>query len=139
MRLGEMEGDLKEKVLAESKKRQALVHPFILPSKECYNENKWHYIVYELATGGTLEDAIKKREQEGRAVSEAELMHLFAMIVLALEETHSNGWLHRNLSSAHIYLDKDEKVAKLGSYANIPWKEFKEKEYENPLVFYLSP
>ena len=87
---------MKQKVLAESLKRQTLVHPFILPIKESFNAKDeygqdYHYVVSELAMGGTLEELLEKRKNEGKPMSESELMSLFGMLVLAIEQTHTQG------------------------------------------------
>ena len=55
----EMDEKFKQNVLAESKERQKLVQPFILPIRECFNAKNEngddiHYVVSELADGGTL-------------------------------------------------------------------------------------
>jgi hypothetical protein len=40
------------------------------------------------------------------------------MIILALEQTHEQGIFHRNISSAHIYIQEDGDVAKLANHIN---------------------
>ena len=75
-------------------------------------------------------------------MNEQQLMRLFSMILLAMEETHAQGQLHRNISSAHVYLDKDTQIARLGSHANIYYKEWWEKKYDRAYEgewYYLSP
>ena len=94
-----MDEAVRKKVLAESQKIQTLAHPFILPIREFYNDKgkydgknyDFHNIVNELATAGTLEEFIMERKEEGKSMSESELMRLFAMLVIALEETHAQG------------------------------------------------
>ena len=87
----------KKQVLFESRERQSLQHPFILPLKESYNDkhevtgSDYHFVVMELASGGTLEESIAKRRKEERAMTEQELMGLFASIILGMEETHAQG------------------------------------------------
>ncbi|HIB77752.1 MAG TPA: hypothetical protein EYO58_09105 [Flavobacteriales bacterium] len=128
--------------MAESRERQALAHLFIQPIKEVYNEGNWHYVVSSLATGGTLEEWISERRKEDRPMNEQQLMSLFAMILLGMEETHAQGQLHRNVSSAHVYLDKDSQIARLGSHANTTFKEWWEKCYNKVFKgewYYLSP
>ena len=74
---------------------------------------------------------------------EQELLKLFAMLALGMEETHTQGFVHRNLSSSHVYLDNDGHIARLANHANITYKELMEKElYCNQFWcerFYLSP
>ena len=99
-----MDDEFKKKVLIESRERQALAHPCILPIKEVYNEkqeikrfygnikwNEYHYVVSPLAMGGTLEEMIDRRRKEDRPMNEQELLGLFARILLAMEETHAQG------------------------------------------------
>ena len=143
-----MDEEFKNKVLAESRDRQKLEHPFIQQIIECYNEkdddgDDCHYVVIPMASGGTLEKAIEQRRNEDRPMQEQELLKLFAMLALAMEETHSQGWLHRNVSSAHVYLNNNDYIARLASHANITFKEWWEKvAFNNKLwceQFYLSP
>ena len=92
-----MDNDFKKNVLAESRERQVLAHPCILPIKEVYNDKveiqgadyDCNYMVSPLATGGTLEEMIARRRNEGKPMNEQELMGLFAVLVLAMEETHA--------------------------------------------------
>ena len=58
-----MDEEDKKKVLAASKERQRLAHPFIQPIKEVYNDkdeddDDCHYVVSSLASGGSLEELI---------------------------------------------------------------------------------
>ena len=51
--------------------------------------------------------------------------------------------MHRNVSSAHVFYDKDKEVVKLGSYASIIYNKYlEERLFEKKARgewFYLSP
>ena len=51
--------------------------------------------------------------------------------------------MHRNVSSSHIYLDNDGKIARLANHANITLNEWWEKNFPAMKFrserFYLSP
>ncbi len=50
--------------------------------------------------------------------------------------------MHRNISSAHIYFDSVGQNLKLGSAANVAWKEFMERDQNINFLgehYYLSP
>ena len=100
-------------------------------------------MIYDLAAGKTLEQDIKLRRDNGKLMSESELLRTFAMVALALAHTHAQGQVHRNLSSAHIYLSSDGQIVRLASHANVSWKEWLEKNFDWILFhgehYYLCP
>ena len=48
-------------------------------------------MVSPLARDGTLEESIDLRRNEDKPMSEQELMNLFSMLLLSMEETHAQG------------------------------------------------
>ena len=53
----------------------------------------------------TLEQLIKNN-----ALTKNDITRYFAMICLAIEETHDKNRVHGNISSAHIYVDEENKL-----------------------------
>ena len=124
-----MDDMFRQKVVDESRERQALAHPCLNNIVECYNRKddfgtEWHYIVSELAPGETLQAAIEERRKKHQPMHEPQLMRRLSSLALALDQTHAQGQLHRNISSAHVYLDQDGQTARLASHANLNYKEF---------------
>ena len=110
-----------------SKKVQRLAHPFIQPVNETYTDkdeygDDIHFVVSELGSAGSLEERLEELRSEDRLLDELEIMRILAMVALALEWTHAHGMLHRNLSSAHVFLDPVTNNYTLSSHANIPFK-----------------
>ena len=74
-----------------------LEHPFINKITEYYDELILEYmcichlVVSPMARGGTLEETIAQRRNEDRPMQDKELLKLFAMVSLGMEETHSQG------------------------------------------------
>ena len=103
---------------AEFHRMKEIHHPFVLAITETYSPDilehtslfTWlsQYVVSEMC-GVTLEATIQKSP-----MSSASVLSTFAMLVMALEQIHSQGFVHRNLSSAHVFLDENGKL-KLGS------------------------
>ena len=135
---------------------QTLEHPYIVLIKEIYEQGEQINLVSEWALGGSMEQFLGKRredqaslylekkvlEAENKHLDEADLLRYFTMIALALEQTHHQGLLHRNISSGHIYLSLDNTSVKLGSHANVVLKE--EEEERTGIAFcgewhYLAP
>jgi serine/threonine protein kinase len=69
---------------------------------------------------------LKKRYEKNELFSEEEIFHAFSTIALAIEEIHSMGLVHRNISSAHVYYSKDRKRLILGNIAPAIMKDFRE-------------
>lgn len=51
-------------------------------------------------------------------MTESKIFRYFAMVVLALEQTHEQEMFHQNISSAHIYIQDEGDVAKVANHAN---------------------
>ena len=85
---------------------------------------------------------LKKRFDEDKLFSEEEIFQAFSIIALAIEEIHSMGLVHRNISSAHIYFSKDKKRLTLGNIAPAIMKDFREQKYNDKFLgehYYLAP
>ena len=80
-------------------------------------------MISDWVEGGTLEDQIKERREKGQVFSEKEVYRYFTMILLAVEQTHHQCLLYRNISSGHVYFFEDGRYAKLGLMANMESKE----------------
>ena len=62
------------------------------------------------------------------------------MVALALEQTHFQGLAHGKINSAHVYLSRDKKTVKLGSFACRSYVQHLVQENENiDDGYYASP
>jgi len=66
---------------------------------------------------------------------EAEILRIFTQVALAVEQIHSQDQVHANISSCHIYFDKD--CVKLGSQANVAVNQ-RLQSYQGDW-YYLAP
>jgi serine/threonine protein kinase len=74
--------------------------------------------------------------------TEEEIFHYFAIVALAVEECHSVGLVHRNISSAHIYVSKDKKDVKLHNIQPACMKEIRERKFNDKYLgehYYIAP
>jgi NIMA (never in mitosis gene a)-related kinase len=83
-----------------------LNHPNITRYVDHFEYNGSLFIVMEFANGGDLMGKIQARK--GVRFSEAEVMHYFLQICLALMYLHEKRILHRDLKTANIFLTKND-------------------------------
>jgi len=88
----------------EAKTIATLKHPHIVTIYEVGEHEGRLYIAMELATGGSLADAITQRGQ----IPWAETLMLLKPVCEALDYAHAQGVIHRDLKPANILLDPQE-------------------------------
>ena len=64
------------------------------------------YMIMDYVEGQTLEQYLHKTVQQGKFLSNAELLHLFTPICQAVDYAHKKGMVHRDLKPANILLDE---------------------------------
>ena len=106
----------RQSILTEIKVLAMLHHPNVIEYYENFLQDKAMMIVMEFAAGGTLFDLLEMRRKEGKYLEEAELVHLFAQIVLAMFYVHQNQILHRDLKSQNIFLTRSQDHVKIGDF-----------------------
>ena len=84
-----------------------------------------HYLISEWVKGGTLCALLHRQLRREKFFSEDELMELFVMVLLGLEQTHEQGVVHRSISSNHVYVYSGHHL-KLASHANNTYKRYYE-------------
>lgn len=98
----------KREALNEVSVLRQLSHPHIIKYRKSFEEKGMLCIVMDYASKGDLYQKIKKRH--GKLFQEDQIMKWFIQIALALEYTHSNHILHRDLKTQNIFLDKNNDV-----------------------------
>ena len=79
-------------------------HPNIVNVLHFFRQNNTAYIVMEYINGKSLKDYLQAR---GGSISFTEAMQILCPIMLALDDLHHTGLLHRDISPDNIYLTVD--------------------------------
>ena len=80
------------------------LHPNIVNVLHFFRQNNTAYIVMEYINGKSLKDYLQAR---GGSISFTEAMQILCPIMLALDDLHHTGLLHRDISPDNIYLTVD--------------------------------
>ena len=79
-------------------------HPNIVNVLHFFRENNTAYIVMEYINGKSLKDYLQAR---GGSISFTETMQILCPIMLALDDLHHTGLLHRDIAPDNVYLTVD--------------------------------
>ncbi|KAG7667659.1 hypothetical protein Ndes2526B_g01957 [Nannochloris sp. 'desiccata'] len=99
-----------EAVAEEVSTLRALRHPHVVNLYCAYCATDQHTaIAMELCAGGDLEKWLKNRNSSCPALqhnylTEAEIMHCFVQVLIALQHVHLHGVLHRDIKPSNIFL-----------------------------------
>jgi len=102
--------ELRERFLREARAIGAVHHPHILAIYDAGTEGETPYLVVELASGGSLRDAIK-----AGPLSVDTVRHVGIQIARALGAAHAANILHRDVKPANILCTQD-RVWKLADF-----------------------
>lgn len=108
------EDDTKKRVLHEIEVLRKLDHPNIIHFYEVIERDHEIYIIMEFATNGDLYDYIISKKQ--KYLSEDEARHFFRQLISAVDYSHANFVIHRDLKLENLLVNKDKtlKVADFG-------------------------
>lgn len=85
--------------------------PYIVDFIDSYEDDKFHYIVYEYLSGGTLFDHYMKYRRRGLQVPpENDIKIIFQQILAAVAFLHMNNIVHQDISPENILFDDTGKV-----------------------------
>lgn len=103
--------------------------PYISHIRDDFSENGTEYIVKDLLRGKTLAEYNKK----DIAINTTELMESMEHVLIALEEMHELGIIHRDISPGNLFLteDGDLYLIDFGTATSTD----KDSEYRNEQVF----
>ena len=107
--INDHDGTANEKFLKEIQVLKELEHPNIIKIFEYYIDNKYHYIITELLTGGELYETILKFQK----FNERKAAYIMKQILSALNYLHLKGIVHRDIKPENILVQNDDKKNKL--------------------------
>lgn len=105
----------REEALQESQVLASLKHPNIVKYRHNFLAEGWLCIVMDYCEGGDLTSRIKKTKQQGKSISEAQVLWWFTQGVMALRYIHDLHILHRDLKSGNFFLSKNGNL-KMGDF-----------------------
>eukprot|EP00096_Caligus_rogercresseyi_P004400 TRINITY_DN1863_c0_g1_i2.p1 TRINITY_DN1863_c0_g1~~TRINITY_DN1863_c0_g1_i2.p1 ORF type:complete len:543 (+),score=118.37 TRINITY_DN1863_c0_g1_i2:444-2072(+) len=89
-----------QKLEREARICRKLQHPNIVRLHDSIQEENFHYLVFDLVTGGELFEDIVARE----FYSEADASHCIQQILESVNHCHCNGVVHRDLKPENLLL-----------------------------------
>jgi len=96
-----------QKLEREARICRKLQHPNIVRLHDSIQEENYHYLVFDLVTGGELFEDIVAREFYG----EADASHCIQQILESVHHCHHNGVVHRDLKPENLLLASKAKGA----------------------------
>jgi serine/threonine protein kinase len=138
IRLSALKQKDRDEALQEAQVLASLHAPNIVEYVESFQERGCFYIVMEFADGGDLAQKIERCRRS--LFSEAEVLHDFIQIFLAIKYTHDRKIIHRDLKAENVFLMKDGTV-KLGDFgiARVLEHTFQLCRTQIGTPYYLSP
>ncbi|XP_017274563.1 wee1-like protein kinase 2 [Kryptolebias marmoratus] len=79
-------------------------HPHVVRYYSAWAEDDHMIIQNEYCDGGSLSDAIVKKEAQGVLFTEAELKDLLLQVALGLKYIHSSGLVHLDIKPSNIFI-----------------------------------
>ena len=128
-----------ERFYAEGRAAAKLNHPNIVGAYDVVQAGEFHYFVMEYVEGHTIYDELAGNNR----YSEKQALEFIIQIARALEHSHAQGFIHRDVKPKNIMLTKERvaKLADMGLARAVSDAEAAEAEegkaYGTP--YYISP
>lgn len=90
-------------VLTEKEVQRKIKHRFVVKLRYAFQTYDKFFLITDYCDGGDLRSAL----QRNKRFSEDQAKIYLAEIILAIEEIHKNGIIHRDIKADNILLDKD--------------------------------
>lgn len=100
-------------VLTECRMLTMLNHSNIIDVHRCFLDQKYLCIVMPV-----MEQDLKQLVEEKGGLTEKEALRILSQIISALDYIHSNGFTHRDIKAANVFIDSDGNV-KLGDFGTM--------------------
>ena len=112
----EEDDDALVQVNREVQTMQSLSHENVVKLVEAFVQpGQLPCLVCEYCEGGTLNDQLRERRRQKRALSEGQAMELFAQLALALDHMHHHRVIHRDLKPENVLVSR-EGLLKVGDF-----------------------
>eukprot|EP00922_Rhytidocystis_sp_ex-Travisia-forbesii_P055216 GHVS01081784.1.p1 GENE.GHVS01081784.1~~GHVS01081784.1.p1 ORF type:complete len:279 (+),score=38.42 GHVS01081784.1:160-996(+) len=85
-------------------------HPFIVRYHEAFVKYPCLYVIMDYCEKGDMQHYVDYRRNEGKLISEDQVMKYFAQVAAAVHHMHKNHVLHRDLKLANILIDGTNRI-----------------------------
>ncbi|XP_078145334.1 serine/threonine-protein kinase Nek4-like isoform X2 [Centroberyx gerrardi] len=93
-------------------------HPYLVSSKNSFQDGTTYYIVMDYCQGGSLAEEIKQKRESGGEFEEYQILNWLVQICMAMKYIHDKCLLHKDLMPKAIFLTEFGTV-RLGGFGKV--------------------